>query len=48
MVLAAASDLLAAVYPLKRPVRLLGVTLLTLTAAGIGDAQPQSQLGLGL
>jgi DNA polymerase-4 len=47
-ILAAASDLLAAVYPFKRPVRLLGVTLSTLTASEIGDARPQSQLDLGL
>ena len=47
-VLASASDLLATVYPFKRPVRLLGVTLSTLTACEIGDAQPQSQLDLGL
>ncbi|OAP48956.1 DNA polymerase IV [Sinorhizobium americanum] len=47
-ILAAASDLLATVYPFKRPVRLLGVTLSTLTAPEIGDAQPQSQLDLGL
>ncbi len=47
-VLAAASDLLATVYPFKRPVRLLGVTLSTLTASETGDAQPQSQLDLGL
>ncbi len=47
-VLAAASDLLATVYPFKRPVRLLGVTLSTLTASKTGDPQPQSQLDLGL
>lgn len=47
-VLAAATDLLATVYPFKRPVRLLGVTLSTLTASEVGDAQPQSQLDLGL
>ncbi|OHV82977.1 DNA polymerase IV [Rhizobium sp. LCM 4573] len=45
-VLAAASDLLATVYPFKRPVRLLGVTLSTLTASEIGDAHPQLDLGL--
>jgi DNA polymerase-4 len=47
-VLAAASDLLATVYPFKRPVRLLGVTLSTLTAFETGDPQPQSQIDLGL
>jgi DNA polymerase-4 len=47
-VLAAASDLLATVYPFKRPVRLLGVTLSTLTASETGDPQPQSQIDLGL
>ena len=47
-ILAEASDLLATVYPFKRPVRLLGVTLSTLTASEIGDVQPQSQLDLGL
>ncbi|PDT49566.1 MULTISPECIES: DNA polymerase IV [Sinorhizobium] len=47
-ILAAASDLLATVYPFKRPVRLLGVTLSTLTASEIGYAETQSQLDLGL
>jgi DNA polymerase-4 len=47
-VLAAASDLLATVYPFKRPVRLLGVTLSTLTTSEIGNARSQSQLDLGL
>ncbi|AUX79615.1 DNA polymerase IV [Sinorhizobium fredii] len=47
-ILAAASDLLATVYPFKRPVRLLGVALSTLTASEISDAQSQSQLDLGL
>jgi DNA polymerase-4 len=47
-ILAAASDLLATVYPFKRPVRLLGITLSTLMGSEIGDAQPQSQLDLGL
>jgi DNA polymerase-4 len=46
-VLAAASDLLATVYPFKRPVRLLGVTLSTLTTSEIGNARSQSQLDLG-
>lgn len=47
-VLAAASDLLAAVYPFKRPVRLLGITLSTLATSEINNARPQSQLDLGL
>ncbi|PDT53488.1 MULTISPECIES: DNA polymerase IV [Sinorhizobium] len=47
-ILAAASDLLATVYPFKRPVRLLGVALSTLTASEISNAQSQSQLDLGL
>jgi len=43
-----AADLLTTVYPFKRPVRPLGVTLSSLTSRGIGDAQRQSQLDLGL
>jgi DNA polymerase IV len=47
-ILDTAADLLTTVYPFKRPVRLLGVTLSSLTTAGIGDAQRQSQLDLRL
>ncbi|ASY59241.1 DNA polymerase IV (plasmid) [Sinorhizobium sp. CCBAU 05631] len=39
---------MATVYPFKRPVRLLGVTLSTLTASEIGDAQVRFQLNLRL
>jgi DNA polymerase IV len=47
-VLDASSGLLATVYPFKRPVRLLGVTLSSLTAAGAGNTQQQAQLDLEL
>ncbi|APO79624.1 DNA polymerase IV 2 (plasmid) [Rhizobium etli 8C-3] len=47
-ILDTAADLLTTVYPFKRPVRLLGVTLSSLTTTGNGDAQRQSQLDLGL
>jgi DNA polymerase IV len=47
-VLEAASALLATVYPFKRPVRLLGVTLSSLTTRHAEDGEPQSQLDLGL
>ncbi|OWK25948.1 hypothetical protein AJ87_49460 [Rhizobium yanglingense] len=44
----AASGLLATVYPFKLSVRLLGVTLSSLTAAGASDANQQGQLDLEL
>ncbi|MBB6485888.1 DNA polymerase IV [Rhizobium lusitanum] len=47
-VLEAASSLLATVYPFKRPVRLLGVTLSSLTAEEAADDQSQPQLDLGV
>jgi DNA polymerase-4 len=48
-VLDAASGLLATVYPFKRSVRLLGVTLSSLTNDQAGDvAQEQPQLDLNL
>jgi len=42
----AASDLLATVYPFRRPVRLLGVTLSSLTNDPDGDGRPQLDLDL--
>ncbi len=47
-VLEAASSLLATVYPFKRPVRLLGVTLSSLTNEEVADNQFQPQLDLGV
>lgn len=47
-VLDAASELLATVYPFKRSVRLLGVTLSSLTTARVDDPWQQSQLHLGI
>lgn len=47
-VLEAASSLLATVYPFKRPVRLLGVTLSSLTNEEVADNQSQPQLDLGV
>jgi DNA polymerase-4 len=47
-VLEASSGLLATVCPFRRSVRLLGVTLSSLTTAGIGDPRQQSQLHLGI
>lgn len=47
-ILDASSALLATVYPFKRPVRLLGVTLSSLTSAGAGNTQQQAQLDLEL
>ncbi|MBY3425260.1 DNA polymerase IV [Rhizobium laguerreae] len=44
----AASALLATVYPFKRPVRLLGVTLSSLTNDRDGDSEEQPQLDLDL
>ena len=46
-ILDAANTLLAGVYPFKRPVRLLGVTLSSLTNDKEAEDQDQSQLGLG-
>ncbi|OWV98004.1 hypothetical protein ATY79_21895 [Rhizobium sp. R693] len=44
-ILAAATDLLATVYPFKRSVRLLGVTLSSLTSREPGvDGQDQPKL----
>jgi DNA polymerase IV len=40
--------LLASVYPFKRPVRLLGVTLSSLTSDKGCDDEARAQLGLGL
>jgi len=48
-VLDAASGLLATVYPFKRPVRLLGVTLSSLTndqASAATEGEPQLDLNL--
>ncbi len=42
----AASELLATVYPFRRPVRLLGVTLSSLTNDPDGDGRPQLDLDL--
>ncbi len=47
-ILDASSALLATVYPFKRPVRLLGVTLSSLTGAGAGNTHQQAQLDLEL
>jgi DNA polymerase-4 len=47
-VLNAAKDLLAGVYPFRRPVRLLGVTLSSLTNDVSISAAQQQQLDLGL
>jgi DNA polymerase-4 len=47
-ILGAANALLAGVYPFKRPVRLLGVTLSSLTNDKDADDVEQPQLGLGL
>ncbi|MBY5868723.1 DNA polymerase IV [Rhizobium leguminosarum] len=47
-VLYTSSELLAIVYPFKRPVRLLGVTLSSLTAVGVSGANQQAQLYLEL
>ncbi|WCJ65013.1 DNA polymerase IV [Agrobacterium tumefaciens] len=47
-ILDAANGLLAGVYPFKRPVRLLGVTLSSLTNEKEARGEEQSQLGLGL
>jgi len=47
-VLETASALLATVYPFKRPVRLLGVTLSSLTNEEADNGQPQPQLDLGI
>jgi len=47
-ILGAANVLLAGVYPFKRPVRLLGVTLSSLTNESTEDGEEQPQLGLGL
>jgi len=47
-ILGAANVLLAGVYPFKRPVRLLGVTLSSLTNDKDADDVEQPQLGLGL
>ena len=47
-ILGAANVLLAGVYPFKRPVRLLGVTLSSLTNESADDDGEQPQLGLGL
>lgn len=44
----AASTLLATVYPFKRPVRLLGVTLSSLTSDQTEHDEEQSQLDLAL
>lgn len=46
-ILDAANTLLAGVYPFKRPVRLLGVTLSSLTNDKEAEYEDQSQLGLG-
>ncbi len=46
-ILDAANTLLAGVYPFKRPVRLLGVTLSSLTNDKDAEYEDQSQLGLG-
>ncbi|NTF46264.1 DNA polymerase IV [Rhizobium rhizogenes] len=47
-VLEAASALLATVYPFRRPVRLLGITLSSLTNEEADEAEPQSQLNLDI
>ncbi|SMC99469.1 DNA polymerase IV [Rhizobium sp. RU36D] len=47
-ILQTAENLVATVYPFRRPVRLLGVTLSTLTVASGGDGQREPQLGLDL
>ena len=47
-VLRAATDLLATVYPFKRPVRLLGVTLSSLTGGTAACNGEQPQLGFDL
>ncbi len=46
-ILDAANTLLAGVYPFRRPVRLLGVTLSSLTNDEEAEYEDQSQLGLG-
>lgn len=47
-ILGAANVLLAGVHPFKRPVRLLGVTLSSLTNENADGDEEQPQLGLGL
>ncbi|NLS17739.1 DNA polymerase IV [Rhizobium sp. P40RR-XXII] len=47
-ILEAATALLATVHPFKRPVRLLGITLSSLTNEGTEDDRSQSQLDLGI
>lgn len=48
-ILAVADQLLATVHPFRRPVRLLGVTLSSLTSAGSGsDSGDEPQLDFGL
>ena len=47
-IMEAASTLLATVYPFKRPVRLLGVTLSSLTSDQTEHDEEQSQLDLAL
>lgn len=47
-ILGAANVLLAGVHPFRRPVRLLGVTLSSLTNESGEGAEEQPQLGLGL
>ncbi|KAA1183615.1 DNA polymerase IV [Rhizobium tropici] len=47
-ILEAASALLATVHPFRRPVRLLGVTLSSLTNEENDDGRSQSQLDLGI
>jgi len=47
-ILDASSGLLATVFPFKRPVRLLGVTLSSLTVAGASNKHQQAQLDLEL
>ncbi|WP_168878972.1 DNA polymerase IV [Rhizobium sp. P28RR-XV] len=47
-ILEAATALLATVHPFKRPIRLLGITLSSLTNEGTDDSRSQSQLDLGI
>lgn len=47
-ILQTAENLVATVYPFRRPLRLLGVTLSALTTASGADGQSEPQLGLDL
>lgn len=47
-ILDAATELLSGVYPFRRPVRLLGVTVSSLTNDSGDDAGERQQLDLGL